>query len=125
MNAHPVAPGQSIKVDGVRYVYPQVPPLSADDVALFLSLDPPALAAAVAPSAPVEAPAPVVVAPPTPDDDGAEAPLVLPDPLPPLSALAAHLKGKSEDYIRAMWDADTRKGQTAQGHYKRALRDLT
>jgi len=132
MTAYYIPPGRGI-VSGGRVLHygDPLPAFTAEQIDRYvvdgsLAAVPPA----VSPSpdslpAPSEAPAPVESeAVPPADDEGAGAPLEMPERLPSLGKLAAHLDGQSEEYIRAMHAADSRKGQTAQGHYKRALKAL-
>lgn len=130
MHVHAVAPGQSITVAGREWKHPECPPLSAADVALYLKMGvilPAPVSAPDSSPAPAEAPAPSSDVPSVPppqasDDEGAGAPLVLPEKMPNVADLSEHLDGKSADYIRAMQEADGRS--SAARFYKSALAGL-
>jgi len=129
MTAYRIAPGRTIQHEGGASGHPSPCDwLIPADVALYLAdgtIEPIPSPSPDSLPAPSEAPAPVESeAVPPADDEGAGAPLEMPERLPSLGKLAAHLDGQSEEYIRAMHAADSRKGQTAQGHYKRALKAL-
>jgi hypothetical protein len=131
-NVYPVAPGQRILCDGREYVHPEIPPLSDSDVALFLSLSPPALSPApVAISARSEAPAPVagLNASPPPADAVAGAgaplgPLLVRKDLPVTRLMAHWLKGKPRSFVDAARAADDRTGINITAIYDAAYAAL-